>query len=187
MINNVLNQFSYLICDLKRWKCASLRDAFYIFFEQGFWATIFYRVGRAIFLIDIPIVKIFLRLISFFIMKFSEYFLGAAIKPGADIGPGFYIGHTGVIRVHPGTKAGKNLSIGPGVIFGEKGLGEGGAPVFGDNVYVGAGSKILGAVKIGDNVKIGANAVVVRDIPSGTTAIGVPARIVQAGSPREVV
>lgn len=49
----------------------------------------------------------------------------------------------------------------------------------GDNCYIGAGAKILGNVKIGDNVKIGANAVVVTDIPSNCTAVGVPARIIR--------
>lgn len=47
-------------------------------------------------------------------------------------------------------------------------------------MLIGAGAKILGAVTIGDNVKIGANAVVVGDIPSNSTAVGVPARIVKS-------
>lgn len=178
MIRKVFDQFRYLSSDLKRWKCVSIRDAFYAVFEQGVWATVLYRVSRALFLIDVPVLKILFRLVAFFLMKFSEYFLGAAVKPEADIGPGFYIGHTGLIRVHPKAKAGKNFSIGPGVILGEKGLGEGGAPSLGDNVYVGTGSKILGALKIGNNVKIGANAVVVKDIPDGATAVGVPAKII---------
>ncbi len=179
MTIQILNQFRYLMSDLKRWKCASAKDVFYAVFEQGVWATIFYRLSRALFLVDIPVVKILLRLASFFLMKFSEYFLGAAIKPEADIGPGLYIGHTGLIRIHPKVKAGKNLSIGPGIILGEKGLGEGGAPCLGDHVYVGTGSKILGSVKIGNNVKIGANAVVVKNIPDGATAVGVPAKVIR--------
>lgn len=52
------------------------------------------------------------------------------------------------------------------------------AAVIGDNCLIGAGAKIIGNVKIGDNVKIGANAVVVRDVPSDCTAVGVPARII---------
>ena len=178
----MIQQLRYLMADLKRWKCRSLKDVFYAFFEQAFWATIFYRTSRALFLVDIPIIKIFLRLIGFFIFKFSEYFLGIAIRPGTDIGPGFYIGHTGVIRINPDTVAGRNLSIGPGVILGQKGLGVKGAPHIGDNVYIGVGSKVLGSVKIGNNVRIGANAVVVKDVPDDSTAVGVPAKVIRRES-----
>jgi serine O-acetyltransferase len=51
--------------------------------------------------------------------------------------------------------------------------------VLGDNVFVGSGAKILGGVRIGSNVRIGANAVVVRDVPDGATAVGVPARVME--------
>ena len=54
------------------------------------------------------------------------------------------------------------------------------SPVLGDNVFVGAGAKIVGAVRIGSNVKIGANAVVVDDIPDGATAVGIPAKVIGA-------
>ena len=175
---NCLKQIGYLGEDLKRWKCASLKDLFYMVFEQAVWATIIYRLSRMLFLINIPVLKIFLRLIGFFMMKFSEYFLGAVIKPEADIGPGLFISHTGIIRVHPKTTAGKNLSITVGVILGEKGLGGKGAPTIGDNVFFGAGAKVLGTLRIGNNVKIGANAVVTRDIPDNATAVGVPARVI---------
>lgn len=49
-------------------------------------------------------------------------------------------------------------------------------PVLGDNVEIGVGAKVLGRIHIGNNVKIGANAVVIRDVPDGATAVGVPAR-----------
>jgi|CXWL01.1.fsa_nt_gi serine O-acetyltransferase len=172
-----LEQMSFLGADLKRWKCASVKDLFYMFFEQAVWATVIYRVSRMLFLIDIPILKIFLRLAGFFLMKFSEYFLGAVIKPEAAIGPGLFISHTGIIRIHPKTTAGKNLSITVGVLLGEKGLGGKGAPIIGDNVFFGAGAKVLGTIRIGNNAKIGANAVVTRDIPDNATAVGVPARV----------
>lgn len=178
-MKKVLQQFGYLIQDMKRWKCHSLKDVFYCIFEQGIWATIIYRVSRALFLVEVPLLKIIFRLIGFFMMKFSEIVLGAAIKPGADIGPGLYIGHTGLIRIHPEVKAGKDLSIGPGTILGEKGLGGKGAPQLGDNVYLGVGCKVLGAVTIGNDAKIGANAVVVKDIPEGAVAVGVPAKVIR--------
>ena len=57
------------------------------------------------------------------------------------------------------------------------GLCEGGAPMIGNNVFIGAGAVILGNIKIGDNAIIGANSVVLRDIPANAIAIGVPAKI----------
>ena len=79
---------------------------------------------------------------------------------------------------------GKNFSIGPGVIIGQKGLGAQGVPVIGDDVYVGTGAKILGPVTLGHHVNIGANAVVVKDISDGSTAVGIPAKIIKTKEDR---
>ena len=173
----LINQIKFLQSDILRWKITCLRDFFYSFFEQAIWATVLYRVSRILFLIEFPILKYFLRFIAFLLYKFSDIVLGAAIPPSAEIGPGFYLGHTGCIRIHQEMKAGKNLSLGTGVILGQKGLGIKGAPCLGDDVYIGVGAKILGPVHIGNNVRIGANAVVISDLPDGVTAVGVPARI----------
>ena len=175
---NPFFQLAYLRADLKRWNISSLKEVFYAVFESGIWVTIFYRLSRFLFLIDIPIIKIPLRLCAFLLFKLNEI-LGCAIRPGCDIGPGLYIGHTGIIRIHPEVKAGKNLSIGQQVTIGTKGLGVKGAPVLGDNVYIGVGAKVLGPIKIGNNVRIGANAVVITDVPDDCTAVGVPAKIIK--------
>lgn len=63
--------------------------------------------------------------------------------------------------------------------IGQARLNDPHAPVIGDNVYIGAGAKILGSIKIGNNVNIGANSVVVNDIPDNCTVVGAPARIVK--------
>ena len=173
----MIEQFNFLMADLKRWECKSWKELFYLAFEQGVWVTILYRVSRLLYLVNVPVLKIFLRLIGYLIYKFSETFLGASLKPGTDIGPGLYVGHTGLIRIHWNAKIGKNFSIGPGVFVAYKGLGDRGVPQIGDNVYLGVGAKILGGIKIGNNVRVGANAVVLTDVPDGATAVGVPARI----------
>lgn len=178
IIWQVFVQFKYLKIDIMRWQWTTIEDSFYNIFEPGLWVIILFRFSRALFLIDIPILKIIIRLTSFLISKFSELCLGALIRPGTDIGPGLYIGHTGVVRIHPDIKAGKNLSIGQLVTIGARGVGHKGVPVIGDNVYIGVGAKILGEIKIGNNVKIGANAVVITDVPDNATAVGVPARII---------
>ena len=84
--------------------------------------------------------------------------------------------------IHPKASIGKNLSIGTGVIIGEKGVGYGGFPKIGNNVYIGVGAKVLGAIEIGNNVKIGANAVVIENIEDNATAVGVPAKVIKAGN-----
>lgn len=177
MNNNPFRQLSYLRADIRRWKYSSIKDAFYIIFEQGLWVAVFYRISRTLYLINIPIIKIVLRFIAFIILKFCEVFLGTSIKPCTNIGPGLYIGHVGSIIIHPQAEIGKNLNIGPGVVIGEKGVGKGGVPTIGNDVYIGVGAKIIGDIKIGNNVKVGANAVVIKDAPDNATVGGVPAKI----------
>ena len=79
---------------------------------------------------------------------------------------------------HFDDKIGKNCNISPGVNIGKANRGKNkGYPTIGDNVYIGPGAKIIGAVKIGNNVAIGANTVVTKDIPDNACIGGVPARI----------
>lgn len=74
---------------------------------------------------------------------------------------------------------GKNATILQQVTIGVKSL-DGSAPQIGNNVFIGAGAKIIGDIKIGNNVKIGANAVVVKDVPDNCTVVGNPARIINS-------
>ena len=60
------------------------------------------------------------------------------------------------------------------------------SPILGDNVFIGAGAKIIGPVRIGDGAKIGANAVVLADFPPGATTVGIPARVVGEQQPHPV-
>jgi len=103
--------------------------------------------------------------------------------PGLDmsnteIGPGLFVSH-GQATVLSAERIGANLQVHQGVTVGWDYQGDR-RPIIGDNVFIGAGAKILGAVTVGDGARIGANAVVVRDVPAGATAVGVPARIVAA-------
>jgi serine O-acetyltransferase len=82
------------------------------------------------------------------------------------------------VVVHPGAVIGENCIIGQGVTVGGR-AGQRDVPIIGNNVLLGVGSKILGPVRIGDNAMVGANAVVIRDVPPNSTAVGVPARIVE--------
>lgn len=174
----MIEQFKFLAQDLKRWTPITLKSLFYLIFEQAVWGTIFYRISRALFLIKVPVLKVFLRIIAFFLYKFSESIFGVSIPPATDIGPGLYIGHAGLVMFNDQVKAGKNLSVGPGVLIGMRGAGSLGAPSIGDDVYVGVGAKILGPITVGNNVRIGANSVVVGNVPNNVTMFGVPAKVV---------
>lgn len=98
------------------------------------------------------------------------------IGRNADFGPGLVILHSFGTVVNTNVIAGRNLVLENGVTIGAE---KRKSPVIGDDVFVGAGAKIIGDVQIGSNVKIGANAVVVSDLPDGATAVGIPARVVR--------
>lgn len=83
--------------------------------------------------------------------------------------------HSGII-VHGAAVLGDDVVLRQGVTIGLKRTNESAAPVIGDRVDIGAGAKILGAIRIGDDAVIGANAVVLVDVPAGWIAAGVPAR-----------
>lgn len=107
------------------------------------------------------------------------YKYGIAIAPDMEIGSGFYIGHYGGIVISPYSKIGKNCNLSHGVTLGQANRGSNiGSPILGDNVYVGPGAKIVGAVRIGNNVAIGANCVVTKDIPDEAVVVGVPGKVI---------
>ncbi|MEY4764748.1 MAG: hypothetical protein RI907_1421 [Pseudomonadota bacterium] len=100
----------------------------------------------------------------------------ATIGRDADLGPGFVILHSVGVVINTNVKAGRNLVIYHGVTLGaERNL----SPILGDDVYIGAGAKVIGGVKVGSRVRIGANAVVTKDVPDGATVVGIPARVIR--------
>ena len=110
---------------------------------------------------------------------------GVEIHPGAQIGQGVFIDHgTGVV-IGETAVVGDGCTIYQGATLGGTGKETGKRhPTIGENVMVGAGSKILGPVNVGDNSKIAAGAVVLTDIPANCTAVGIPARIVKQDNVR---
>jgi len=102
---------------------------------------------------------------------------GLEIVPGADIGGGCYIAHPSgcTIRV---TRIGANATIIAAVTVGGADERDT-SPVIGDNVFLGAGCRVIGSMTIGNDVKVGANAVVLHDVADGETVVGVPAKPVR--------
>ena len=101
--------------------------------------------------------------------------------PKNVFGPGLCIVHYGTIVVHPDARVGRHCRLHPSTSIGDYN----GVPRLGDDVYIGPGAKIFGAVVIGDNVAVGANAVVNQSFGSNVTVAGVPARIVAEQGAKE--
>jgi serine O-acetyltransferase len=98
------------------------------------------------------------------------------IGRGAQFGPGLVLIHSTGVVINGTVRGGTNVSVEHQVTIGADRRQ---SPVIGDDVFIGAGAKIIGPVTVGDRAKVGANAVVVRDVPADCTVVGVPARIVR--------
>lgn len=123
-----------------------------------------------------------------FILRHYHYKYGIELPRGTKVGDGFYIGHFGGIIISGGACIGKNCTIMQGVTIGMAGRKEkAGIPILGDGVYVGAGAKILGKIKIGNNVAIGANAVVTTDLPDNSVVVGIPAKIISFNGSKDFI
>lgn len=109
----------------------------------------------------------------------SRWFTGIEIHPGATIGRRVFIDHGMGIVVGETAEIGDDCTLYHGVTLGGTSWNKGKRhPTLGRHVVLGAGAKILGPILVGDGAKVGSNAVVVRDVPAGATAVGIPARIV---------
>lgn len=113
-------------------------------------------------------------------LKFLTNSSGIEIPPGTRIGGGLYIGHSQSLVVSSTCVIGRNCNLSQ---FTTIGANNGVAANIGDNVYIGPGVCIVENVVIGDNVTVGAGSVVTRDIPTNSTAAGVPARVINFDNP----
>ena len=112
--------------------------------------------------------------------QLSRHFTGIEIHPGAKIGKGLFIDHGMGVVIGETSEIGDNVTIYHGVTLGGTGKEKGKRhPTVGNNVVIGAGAKVLGAITIGDNVKIGANSVVLKDVIINSTAVGIPAKVLK--------
>jgi serine O-acetyltransferase len=115
-----------------------------------------------------------------FISNIGRWLTGIEIHPGAVIGRRFFIDHGMGVVIGGTAEIGDDCTLYQGVTLGGTSWSGGKRhPTLGKGVVVGAGAKILGPINIGDGARIGSNAVVVKDVPPGTTAIGIPARILE--------
>ncbi len=123
-----------------------------------------------------------LKWLGRFISHLSRWFTGIEIHPGAKIGDRVFFDHAMGVVVGETAEIGDGCTIYQGVTLGGTSLYKGTKrhPTLGRDVVVSAGAKVLGGFEVGDGAKIGSNAVVIKPVPAGATAVGIPARIIPA-------
>jgi serine O-acetyltransferase len=142
---------------------------------QGFWALVIYRFGRWRYGIRSRLLRIPFSFLYKVAYKIIQILTGIELPCEAVIGRNFRIDHFGGIIVTGYAQFGDDCRIRNGVVVGLARVEDPCGPVIGNNVDIGAGAKVLGRIHVGDNVVIGANAVVIRDVPANSIAVGVPA------------
>jgi serine O-acetyltransferase len=146
--------------------------------SQGLWAMIVYRYGRWRYGIATRWLRAPFSVLYKLLKVLAEILTGIDLPCEAQIGRRFRIDHFGGIVISGDAVLGEDCIVRNGVTIGLRHTRQRGSPVIGNRVDIGAGAKILGPIRIGDDVAIGANAVVIRDVPANSIAVGVPARIV---------
>lgn len=121
-----------------------------------------------------------------FIAYLSRLLTNIDIHPGATIGRRFFIDHGAGVVIGETAVIGDDVTLYHGVTLGGTTWSKGRRhPALGNGVMIGAGAKVLGAIILGDNVRVGANSVVVRDVPSERSVVGIPGRIVREQTERK--
>jgi len=135
----------------------------------GLHALFFHRIAHFLF-------KHQWFLLARIISNVSRFMTGIEIHPGAHIGKRFFIDHGMGIVIGETAEVGDDVTLFHGVTLGGTGKDQGKRhPTIGNNVVIGTGAKILGPIHVGDHAKVGANAVVLKDVPSRHSAVGIPA------------
>src|ERR1035437_634308 len=122
-----------------------------------------------------------LRWLARLVSHLGRFLTGIEIHPGARIGRRFFIDHGMGVVIGETAEIGDDCTLYHGVTLGGTTWNKGKRhPTLERGVVIGAGAKVLGPIVIGEGAKIGSNAVVVRDVPPGATAVGIPARIIES-------
>lgn len=142
----------------------------------GLHAITLHRVARVCWLHD-------WRWLARWLSNWGRWLTGIEIHPGATIGRRVFIDHGMGIVIGETAEVGDDCTLYQGVTLGGTSLNGGKRhPTLGRGVIIGAGAKVLGGFTVGEGAKVGSNAVVIRAVPAGATAVGNPARVVEAGA-----
>lgn len=145
---------------------------------EGIWAIAVYRATCYVHREAPAPIRLCLRWPLALVGGAARFGLGIHLDPGAHIGAGLYIGHSGGIWVAPGAVLGRECNLAQGVTLGVGGTLRRGTPRLGDRVWVGPKATLSGPVQVGSGAVIGANSLVVSNVPDQGVAVGVPARVV---------
>ena len=145
-------------------RIGALRVVRAVLTDERLWPVVAYRYK------DLPVLGWFCKVMLVLVR------IVMGVKIDGRIGPGLSIGHAACIFLNRHIVVGRDMRINQGTIIAG---GKQGYPRLGDDVHVAAGAKIIGNITIGSHVHIGANAVVVHDVPSRATVVGIPARLVR--------
>ena len=138
----------------------------------GFQAIVMHRISHKLWEYKIPLIP---RVLS----QLTRFFTGIEIHPGAQIGRGVFIDHGMGVVIGETSQIGNRCLLYQGVTLGGTGKDHGKRhPTLEENVVVGAGAKVLGAITVGTNTRIGAGSVVVRNVEADSTVVGIPGRVV---------
>ncbi len=149
----------------------------------GVKAVFFYRIANFFHLAGF-------HLLAKIISQLIRFFTGIEIHPGAKIGKNLFIDHGMGVVIGETSEIGNNVTIYHAVTLGgispsidsERQRHEKRHPTIGDDVVIGSGAQIIGPIKVGNGSRIAANAVVVNDVPEGSTMVGVPAKVIKSGN-----
>ena len=157
---------------------AARSDVEVLLLYSGVHALLAYRVAHRLYVSEHYFSA---RLVS----QLARFFTGVEIHPGATIGKGLVIDHGAGVVIGETAEIGDNCTLYQGVTLGGTGKDVGKRhPTLGNGVLVGAGAKVLGPFTIADGSKVAAGAVVLKEIPENSTAVGIPARVVKKGGSR---
>ncbi|WP_342513706.1 serine O-acetyltransferase [Sporosarcina sp. FSL K6-1522] len=139
---------------------------------SGLHATWSHRIAHALY-------KKKLLFLARAVSQVSRFFTGIEIHPGAQIGRRFFIDHGMGVVIGETCEIGNDVTLYQGVTLGGTGKEKGKRhPTLCDNVLVASGAKVLGSITIGENSKVGAGSVVLKDVPSDSTVVGIPGTVV---------
>ena len=139
----------------------------------GVWSLIFHKPAHWLY-------NHHLKLLARIISQLARWLTGIEIHPGATIGRRCFIDHGMAVVIGETTEIGDDVTLYQGVTLGGTGKDKGKRhPTIGNRVVISSGAKVLGPFKVGDDVKIGSGSIVLKEVPSGSTVVGIPGRVVR--------
>jgi serine O-acetyltransferase len=147
----------------------------------GFHALTLHRLSHRLWQLRLPLAPLLARLLS----QLGRLLTGVEIHPGARIGQGVFIDHGMGVVIGETSVIGDQCLLYQGVTLGGTGKQHGKRhPTLKNNVVVGAGAKVLGAITVGANTRIGAGSVLLRDVEADSTVVGIPGRVIHQSGVR---